>query len=323
MTEYYEKQNVHLDEKEQNIIMYLEQNHNTDFEKKMLSNNKIKGILKAGIRYVDNQECMVYSTKGFMSLKKVMTSKIKIDEYAIIMDIYDTVKRSKEYFLNQNSFIIEIEKIYVDMGSMKAYICYCPGGNVSNVPIEESIKNVIEEMMVNLDYSDRNKTEKISRMYSMVTNEGFEICMLEKLNNTIKSNLNIKADSLEKVKNIYALENKENIKNQKTDNIYNTVNNIILIPDRLNKYTGQNIEIMVKERIMIGRAEDNDVVIKYNYVSRKHACIYMSGERACIMDLHSTNHTFVNDKEINNDEIKLNNNDIIRLADITFKIKLT
>lgn len=53
-----------------------------------------------------------------------------------------------------------------------------------------------------------------------------------------------------------------------------------------------------KNRLIIGRNEDNDLVLKDTQVSRRHAEIRQQGERYTITDLKSTNGTFVDAKRI-------------------------
>jgi type II secretory pathway predicted ATPase ExeA len=53
-----------------------------------------------------------------------------------------------------------------------------------------------------------------------------------------------------------------------------------------------------KDRIMIGRDPDNDIPIKAEYVSRHHAQVTVEQGACWIVDLNSTNGTFVNGKRI-------------------------
>jgi hypothetical protein len=60
--------------------------------------------------------------------------------------------------------------------------------------------------------------------------------------------------------------------------------------------------------------EGNDIVIPIDTVSRRHAEILISGRRAELKDLDSTNGTFVNDKPIRTSPLKTG--DRIRIADV-------
>ena len=57
---------------------------------------------------------------------------------------------------------------------------------------------------------------------------------------------------------------------------------------------------MEKPRLLIGRSEHNDVSIGSRFISRHHALLVRHGNATFLMDLNSTNGTFVNAKRVSN-----------------------
>ena len=57
---------------------------------------------------------------------------------------------------------------------------------------------------------------------------------------------------------------------------------------------------MEKPRALIGRSEHNDISINSRFVSRHHALLVRHGTATFLMDLNSTNGTFVNSKRVSN-----------------------
>jgi len=57
---------------------------------------------------------------------------------------------------------------------------------------------------------------------------------------------------------------------------------------------------MQKARLLIGRSEHNDIAIGSRFISRHHALIVRHGNSTFLMDLNSTNGTFVNSKRVSN-----------------------
>lgn len=57
---------------------------------------------------------------------------------------------------------------------------------------------------------------------------------------------------------------------------------------------------MEKPRALIGRSEHNDISINSRFVSRHHALLVRHGSATFLMDLNSTNGTFVNSKRVSN-----------------------
>jgi len=53
-------------------------------------------------------------------------------------------------------------------------------------------------------------------------------------------------------------------------------------------------------RLLIGRSEHNDIPIDSKFISRHHALLVRNGNTTFLMDLNSTNGTFVNSKRVSN-----------------------
>lgn len=65
---------------------------------------------------------------------------------------------------------------------------------------------------------------------------------------------------------------------------------------------GKTIKSFVfdKPRLLIGRSEHNDLSINSRFVSRHHLLLVRSGSSTILMDLNSTNGTFVNSRRVSN-----------------------
>lgn len=78
-----------------------------------------------------------------------------------------------------------------------------------------------------------------------------------------------------------------------------------------------------KDALAIGRGRDNDVVLPSDAVSRRHARLerrsQQGKEQVCVVDLDSTNGTFVNDDRRVQREYCLVRGDLIKIGDTIFK----
>ena len=70
-------------------------------------------------------------------------------------------------------------------------------------------------------------------------------------------------------------------------------------------------------RIMIGRSPHNDVTIESKFASRHHALLVCNGSSTLLMDLNSTNGTFVNSRRVSNHVMR--HDDVISLG--SFRVK--
>ena len=77
---------------------------------------------------------------------------------------------------------------------------------------------------------------------------------------------------------------------------------------------GQTLHEMTftKSRLIIGRSEYNDIPLESKFISRHHAMLVRHGAVTFLMDLNSTNGTFVNSKRVSN--YILVHNDVITLG---------
>ncbi|GEM_PF-1244565 len=67
------------------------------------------------------------------------------------------------------------------------------------------------------------------------------------------------------------------------------------------------------DRIVIGKGADADIHLKDDFASKLHALIYLEeGKKFVIVDLGSTNHTFLNERRAMKED--LNSGDIIRIG---------
>ncbi len=83
------------------------------------------------------------------------------------------------------------------------------------------------------------------------------------------------------------------------------------------KIVGQNrekVEEFNKNTIFIGRSQENDLVLPVPSVSKRHARLLIKDGRYVIMDLNSTNGTFVNGRQING-PLVVKPNDIISIGE--------
>jgi len=67
-------------------------------------------------------------------------------------------------------------------------------------------------------------------------------------------------------------------------------------------YDGETLKELTFDmpRLLIGRSEHNDVAITSKFISRHHALLVRNGSATFLMDLNSTNGTFVNSKRVSN-----------------------
>lgn len=87
------------------------------------------------------------------------------------------------------------------------------------------------------------------------------------------------------------------------------------------QYSGTNLGkryVLDQSEMTVGRAPTVDIVINEQSVSRSHAQCVLAGDDVIMVDLGSSNGTFINDKKVVGRQ-NLRDGDIIRLGNIVFK----
>lgn len=83
---------------------------------------------------------------------------------------------------------------------------------------------------------------------------------------------------------------------------------------------GVEIKLTPPRELYIGRSEDSDVFLGEKKISRKHTMIVVSEDQVRIVDMESTNGTFVNGKKIS--ELELKTNDKIKVGSSVIQVKV-
>jgi hypothetical protein len=77
------------------------------------------------------------------------------------------------------------------------------------------------------------------------------------------------------------------------------------------KYQGGEFPLAEGAELLIGRANDLDLVLAEDMVSRKHAKMALTGSSLSVTDLGSTNGTFVNGEKVKRADLKVNDRVLI------------
>jgi hypothetical protein len=77
---------------------------------------------------------------------------------------------------------------------------------------------------------------------------------------------------------------------------------------------------LLKEEVLLGRGEDNDVVIPHASVSRAHARLMRRNGVFELTDLNSTNGTYLDEQPVRG-SVRVNNGNQVRLGDVRFVLR--
>lgn len=315
----------------------------------MMKNNKIQCLLDMECRYIDNSLALYYSTQGMQSLKEY------IEEYSIsyniakqlYMDIVQAVLNGEEFFLNEDSYLMELEYIFWDKKNKNVKFCCVPE---LQGDFQENIKKLTESIIEQINHDDKSAAEFIYGIYGLITDGGFIIHDIKSyiksfkpdaISHTLQSKQDNITENKDSGKYIYGCNDSKDSGASSGDSVPETRAK----PDKKNRYllcidkdslpfrtdgkgsadiyledigciTGEN-----RAEASIGRSRDCNLVLPVCYISRHHAVFYIEDEKLYIEDVNSSNGTFINGERIPaNVKILCNATDVISFAGILCRL---
>lgn len=240
---------------------------------------------------------LFYMTEEFSSLNSMISS---IDEdifITIIMNLFANIDDVKNNgFLSIDNIDISFDHIFIDCKTYKVKLVYLPIYNNKQLYFEKALINNIKEFVYN---SPIKQSLKIKQLIDQLENKTLSFDNLY---------FRLKEDYPSKIE----------IKKSANKSQYN--NKLKIVSMGAPVYMEFNIN---KDEFVLGtKKELVDGVIPYNKkISRVHCKINKKENEYTIMDLDSSNGTYVNNIKLQSKHsVIIKNGDIIRLANSDFKV---
>jgi len=197
-----------------------------------------------------------------------------------------------------------------------------------------SFKQELERMLHENDETAQNRIEELENQLSRLAESTAVLEQkLETKSNTINVLLGELAKKSEQIDSIGEIENViQEIDNRMSErfddqdmneNPKSGVAQEIRDRDRVTRvligsFGSQELRFpLFKDRLTIGRNEDNDIQLKTTYISRRHAIIMTEGDATRVIDWNSKNGVFVNSERVK--ERTLSNGDRVAIGNVKFR----
>ncbi len=197
-----------------------------------------------------------------------------------------------------------------------------------------SVKQELEQMLHDNEEAAQNRIEELEKQISELSQSTADLELkLETKSSTINVLLGELAKKSEQIDSIGEIENviqeidnrmSERIDDQdRNENLKSGVAQETRDRDRVTRvligsFGNQELRFpLFKDRLTIGRNEDNDIELKTTYVSRRHAVIMTEGDATRVIDWGSKNGVFVNSERVK--EHILSNGDKVAIGNVKFR----
>lgn len=331
-------------------------------EIRFINSNKEFGFLEVQIQKFNEKSWIIYNVKNKISLKDYLaTNKITIFNILPILTSIKNVFYDKNILIDLSKIFADLDTIFVVScnDSLKVYYTYLPMNNLPRSEVDyNEISKICKYMIESInDINTRNEylnifmkhglrglinsISEIQNKQSTSLDEDNELCFEDDYEN-IKKNNHSNVSCTEKRKSAFTflkeiLKRKKKEKsnydyNCKTQLLMNYETNILDNDEKTTLLCGSaeietifdhKIYKILSDKSIIGRDNMCDVKIANSVISKKHAEIVKEGLNYFIIDLGSTNSTYLNKKRLKpNSKYQLNNKDIIVFGNIKCKFTI-
>ena len=143
-----------------------------DFRFYMLKENTIEFLLPMQKLYEEKMVRYLYDItekESFLSFSK--GSRLKEARVRhFIKQLLEALVYGKEYYLDEDSYLMNPEYIYLDTKEDRYYFCYCPD---YIEPIRQQLSSIIGCLMNQIDYEDMAVVKLVYQLYQMVGVDSF------------------------------------------------------------------------------------------------------------------------------------------------------
>lgn len=142
------------------------------YEIKMMTTNKISGLLPCSRRTIDGESFFYYCITGMQPLLKTDRG-INLgwkEVLKLFLDIKDTYVEVQRFLMDGKKMIVEPEFIYQDTNSKKCFFFYYPGADGREA---ESFSALLETLMEKIDNQDDGAVECVYGAYEKALCENF------------------------------------------------------------------------------------------------------------------------------------------------------
>lgn len=149
------------------------------YELKMLSENRVEGLLMFRIKYVDEKQLYYYDITSLQPLSRILEGRwiSKEEVCRLLLELEAVLKRVGEYLLDGDELLLEPDYIYTDPQWSRIQFCLVPGraGN-----FQEGVNRLLQYILKKTDHRDPEGVVLSYGLYqeSLKENYGLENLLL-------------------------------------------------------------------------------------------------------------------------------------------------
>ena len=203
------------------MIIRNQKDVENDYKLQMLINNKIEGILSINIKKINNENQFYYDITSKNSMRSLFV-KNKVgakDIEQFINSMAIVAKSMKEYLLDINNIVFDMDMIYWDSKKKVYNFCYYP---FTEQGMKEGLNGLFLELLERLNHNDREAVVIGYGLQQKIISENFTITELKEY---VAENIKMPGNNINKYS--YEKAKKSNYYNEKQNDDLEDLDNII------------------------------------------------------------------------------------------------
>lgn len=254
----------------------------------------------------EEERALQFSIPATLPLEQFLRKQLYKGEFlSILSNILGQLIYFEENQMSLNKLLLNVHYMYIELSTLDIQLMYMPIlKKFSDCNVTEFIQNFISKVR----FANMACVECVEKLLKYLDSK-----LMFDLEEFYHYVLSLEEEMIQE--DTIGKNSSEPSSETPTASDYNNP-----IPYLVRIKTNELIAI-IKTEFLIGKSPDADYQIVDNRrVSRRHATFRISNGECYVRDHNSTNHTFINGKLIQPEfEIRLSNDDYIRLADEEFK----
>ncbi len=292
-----------------------------DYRINMIMRNKISGLLEMYIGCVNGESELSYIISSRQSVRDLFSrNKIKYEDVKMLIDgIIALGKELREYLLDINSILLDLDYIYFDVDTKKVYFCYYPN-NVNS--FEKSFRKMLQDVVVLVEHNDYKAVELTYGVMEICSKANFSLYQIEQYISTTLEGVKYKVPDTDAydiknqnyiysdygISNINDIEGKKDkYKNEK----FNYLNEQINVEDEIKSIVGEESNYCIDNK----HSDNNSLFGKFTKFlnNRNFRETKVIKKEICVRENESV---YDEEPEMNYEDEKVSEGETVLISDI-------
>lgn len=319
-------------ELDRNYLILWQEEFRDCYQLEMLVKNQIPGLLACRLGLWDEKAALYYEITSRQSLRLILERKrLNAKElYRLLESLQKAVKTCGAYLLDGNLLLLNPEYIYLEPDTWELAFCCFP---FEEQALQDSLLNLAEYLLDRLDRQDQNAVALGYEFYRMA---GEENLSLEQVLEKYRSEREEKEEKEEKEMRVLEDEEmvqpekqKEGLDMEQTLAVSEKFETVFLKREEKQKLILRSentacpdLEITGSDFVIGKKKGSVDGLLKARGVSRIHGKITKERDGYYLMDLNSTNGTYLNGGRLEvNEKARIRPGDRVGFADVKYVVE--